>query len=152
MHFIQDGNIYGLSHLTREDLQRVYDIYGVPLEYVHGKMTAQSTGRMPVDPTAIMQVKLQVLYTDMMHIDGNKFLVSVVEFLQLIIQARLQNENATQLGLGIQGHLSVKELYWSVKAGLPWTLPPSFIPSLVTYAVSCPNLRRTSALSGHMSP
>jgi hypothetical protein len=70
-------------------------------------MTARVTGRAPVDPTAVMKEKLQVLYTDVMHIDGQKFLVSVVEPLQLTIQAHLHNETATQLGLGIQGHLSV---------------------------------------------
>jgi hypothetical protein len=174
VHLLQDGNIFGLPHLTREDMQRAYDIYGVPPEYVRGKMTARTTGCMPADPTAVMQEKLQVLYTDVMQVDGHKFLVSVVEPLQLTIQAHLQNETATQLGLGIQGHLGVlrtrgfqpttiytdpqagfrtlvgqfpnvnldiggakvfvskvdhkirqiKELYRSVKAGLPWTLPP----------------------------
>jgi hypothetical protein len=33
VHLLQDGNIFGLPHLTREDLQRAYDIYGVPPEY-----------------------------------------------------------------------------------------------------------------------
>ncbi len=127
---------------------------------------------------------------------------SVVEPLQLTIQAHLQNETANQLGLGLQGHLGVlrsrgfqpttiytdpqagfhtlvgrfpnvnvdrggakdsvskvdnkirpiKELYRSVKAGLPWSLPPTFVPTLVTYAVSRLNLRWTSALPGHMCP
>lgn len=41
VHLLQDGNIFGLSHLTREDLQRAYDIiYGTPPEYVREKMTA----------------------------------------------------------------------------------------------------------------
>jgi hypothetical protein len=30
----------------------------------------------------------------------------------------------------------IKELYRSVKAGLPWTLPDTFVPALVSYAVS----------------
>ncbi len=47
-HLLQDGNIFGLPHLTREDLQRAYDIYGVLPEYVRGKMTARTTGRVPV--------------------------------------------------------------------------------------------------------
>jgi hypothetical protein len=32
---------------------------------------------MPVDLTAKMREKLQVLYTDVMHVDGHKFLVSI---------------------------------------------------------------------------
>ncbi len=117
-----------------------------------------------------------------MHIDGQKFLFSVVEPLQLTIQAHIQNETASQLGLGIQGHLGVlrprgfqpttiytgpqagfhtlvgqfpnvnvdiggakdfvskvhskirriKELYHSIKAGLPWTLPSVFVPSALS--------------------
>jgi hypothetical protein len=42
------------------------------------------------------------LYTDVMHLVGQKFLVSVVEPLQLTIQAPVQNETANQLGLGLQ--------------------------------------------------
>ncbi len=44
VHILQDGNIFGLPHFTREDIQRAYDIYGTPPEYVHGKMTAQPVG------------------------------------------------------------------------------------------------------------
>jgi hypothetical protein len=42
-----------------------------------------------------------------MHVDSSKFLVSVVEPLQLTIQAPLVNETADQLGLALQGHLSL---------------------------------------------
>lgn len=42
-----------------------------------------------------------------MHIDGHKFLVSVVEPLQLTVQVLLENETADQLGLALQGHLSI---------------------------------------------
>jgi hypothetical protein len=107
VHILQDGNIFGLPHFTRQDIQRAYDVYGVSPEYVHGEMTACLVGRTPVDHTAVMKEKLQVLYTDVMHIDSQKFLISVVEPLQLTIQAYLQNETASQLGLGLQGHLGV---------------------------------------------
>jgi hypothetical protein len=42
-----------------------------------------------------------------MHVDGLKFLISVVEPLQLTIQVQLENETADQLGLALQGHLSL---------------------------------------------
>jgi hypothetical protein len=54
-----------------------------------------------------MREKDQVLYADVMHVDGFKFLVSVVEPLQQTIQAPLENESADQLGLALQGHLSL---------------------------------------------
>jgi hypothetical protein len=46
----------------------------------------------------------------------------------------------------------IKELYQSVKAGLPWKLPPSLVKDLVTYAVSCINIRRTTALNMNVCP
>jgi hypothetical protein len=113
---------------------------------------------------------------------GCLFLVSVVEPLQLTIQAPLQNENADQLGLGLQDHLStlrsrgfpgvliddggasdyvpkadatikrIKELYMAVKNDLPWKLPSSFVKYLVGYAVGRLNIRRMSSLSTPISP
>ena len=46
----------------------------------------------------------------------------------------------------------IKELYRSVKAGLPWKLPPSLVKDLVTYAVSRINIRRTTALNVNVCP
>ena len=109
INLFQDGNIFGLPDLNHEDLIRVYDIYGVPVAYVRGKMTHQAISRGVIDPGAIMREKTQTLYTDIMHIDGHKFLVLVVEPLQLTIQLQLENETADQLGLALQlqGHLSI---------------------------------------------
>jgi hypothetical protein len=56
-----------------------------------------------IDRAAIMREKMQALHTDMMHVNGHKFLVSLVEPLQLTTQAPLENETADQLDLGLQG-------------------------------------------------
>ncbi len=48
-----------------------------------------------------------MIYANVMHVDGFKFLISVVEPLQLTIQVQLENETADQLGLALQGHLSL---------------------------------------------
>ncbi len=42
-----------------------------------------------------------------MHLDGHKFLVLLVELFQLTLQTLLKNEMANQLGLGLQGQLSL---------------------------------------------
>jgi hypothetical protein len=42
----------------------------------------------------------------------------------------------------------LKEMYRTVKAGLPWTLPRSRVKDLMMYCVSHVNLRRMSALDG----
>jgi hypothetical protein len=54
-----------------------------------------------------MKEKTKVLYTNIMYIDGHKFLISVVEPLQTTIQVQLEYETADQLGLALQGHLSI---------------------------------------------
>jgi hypothetical protein len=46
----------------------------------------------------------------------------------------------------------IEELYRSVKAGLPWKLPPSLVKDLVTYAVSRINIHHTTALNVNVCP
>jgi hypothetical protein len=46
----------------------------------------------------------------------------------------------------------VKEIYRTVKAGLPWMLPRSLVPELVAYVVSCMSIRRTTTLSENVCP
>jgi hypothetical protein len=107
IHLFQDGNIFGLPELTREDLIRAYDIYGITVAYVQGKLTKKAISRAVIDPSAVMRDKVQTLHTDVMHLDGHKFLVLLVKPLQLTLQTVLKNETADQLGLGLQGQLSL---------------------------------------------
>jgi hypothetical protein len=107
VHLLQDGNVFGLPNLSRQDIVCAYDIYGIPVAYVRGTTTRRAIARADIDPEAIMREKAQVLFTDMMHIDGFKFLISVVEPLQLTVQTPLENESADQLGLALQGQLSL---------------------------------------------
>ncbi len=109
MHLLSDGNIFGLPELTQQDILRAYDVYGIPAAYIHGKLTRQAIARAVIDPEAIMREKNQVIYADVMHVDGFKFLISVVEPLQLTIQVQLENETADQLGLALQGHLRLQQ-------------------------------------------
>lgn len=48
-----------------------------------------------------------MLYANVMHIDRHKFLISIVEPLQITVQVQLENEMADQLGLALQGHISI---------------------------------------------
>ena len=41
-----------------------------------------------------------------MHIDGNKFLITTSDPLQLIQQCFITSESTNQLGLGLQGHIN----------------------------------------------
>jgi hypothetical protein len=91
IHLFQDGNIFGLPDLTREDLIRAYDIYGPPLAYVRGKLTKKAVYHAVIDPSAVMRDKVQKLHTDVMHLDGHKFLVTLVKPLQVTLQILLKN-------------------------------------------------------------
>lgn len=55
-------------------------------------MTDRPTARTKVDTLALMREKQQVLHTNVMHVDGQKVLISVTEPLQLMLQAYLENE------------------------------------------------------------
>ena len=76
IHLLQDGNITGMPALTLDDLRRAYELYGTPPEYVRGKMTKRKVSRAVIDKDIMMKEKQQVLYSDVMHIDGQKFLTN----------------------------------------------------------------------------
>ncbi len=75
--------------LSAVDVHRAYDLYGVHPEYLRGKMAKKKASRAVIDDNLVLDKKKQTLYTDIMHIDGSKFLVMVCEPLQLTLQCRL---------------------------------------------------------------
>ncbi len=60
---------------------------------------------MPVDTTLRHTDKNLKLSTDVMHIDGQLFLVSVADQLNLTLQSKIESESRTALGLALQGQL-----------------------------------------------
>jgi hypothetical protein len=92
MHLVEDGNISGMPALTCEDIRRAYEIYGSPPEFVWGKMTKKKVSRAIVDEDLMLDERKQVLYSDVMHTDSNKFLITVCEPLQLTIQNHIERE------------------------------------------------------------
>ncbi len=54
-----------------------------------------------------MRKKKQTLYTDVMHIDGSKFLVTVCEPLQLTLQCKIERETQQVLGMALQAQLEL---------------------------------------------
>ena len=94
-----------MPNITIEDVRRAYEIFGTPPEYVRGKMTKRKVSKGAVERELIMEEKTQTLSSDVMHIDGNKFLITTSDPLQLTQQCYLASELANQLGLGLQGHI-----------------------------------------------
>jgi hypothetical protein len=105
VHIIRDGNLRGVPLLMQEDVERAYKIYGQHPEYVKGKLVKRTVGRMPVDVTLRSTKQKQKLSTDVMEIDGRKFLVTVSDPLHLTLQTAVENESKQVLGMALQGHL-----------------------------------------------
>jgi len=113
---VENGNILDMPSISRADIKRAYELYGMPVEYTRGKLTKQQASRVRYEPALRDNTKDQVLYTDVMHIDSNKFLISVCEPLQLTLQTPVANESADTLGTALQSHLQIlREKSFSVK-------------------------------------
>jgi hypothetical protein len=92
IHLVEDGNIHELPGISRADIRRAFEIYGLPVEYVRGKMTRQTVSRTKIQEELKAESKDQVLYSDVMVIDLQKFLLTVCEPLQLTLQTPVERE------------------------------------------------------------
>ncbi len=92
VHLVEDGNVRGMPILTPEDICRVYKIYRSPLEYIRGKMMKKKVSQAIMDENLMLDKKRQVLYSNVMHIDSNKFLIPVCKPLLLMIQNCIERE------------------------------------------------------------
>ncbi len=71
-----------MSVLSAADVHRAYDLYGIHPEYVRWKMVKKKASRAFIYDNLILDEKKQMLYTDIMHIDGRKVFVTVCNPLQ----------------------------------------------------------------------
>jgi hypothetical protein len=76
-------------------------------EYMHGKWTKRKVSRAVVDDDLVLDKKRQTLHTDVMHIDGQRFLVTVCEPSCLTLQAHIERESQTVLGRALQEQLKL---------------------------------------------
>jgi hypothetical protein len=107
IHLIQDGNIANMPMRTAEDVRRAFNLFGEPVGSVCGKMTKRKIGHVVYDNDLIMDEKKQVLFTNIMRLDGHHFLVTVCEPLQLTSQCPVERETANVLGIVLQGQLEL---------------------------------------------
>ncbi len=107
IRLIEDGNIMEMPGISRADVKRAYEVYGMPPEYVRGKLTKRKVSRVRFDETLKADDKDQVLFTDVMAIDTKHFLVSVCEPLQLTLQTPVISESVDDLGMALQSQLAV---------------------------------------------
>jgi hypothetical protein len=106
IHLVEDGNVHELPGISRSDIHKAFEIYGLPVEYVRGKMTRKTVSWAKLQEELKAENKDQVLYSDVMVIDLEKFLLTVCEPLQLTLQTRVERETVHVLGTALQGQLS----------------------------------------------
>jgi hypothetical protein len=82
-------------------------LYGQHPACVRGKAVKKKTSRAIADDNLVLDEKRQTLYSDVMHMDGEKFLVTVCELLQLTIQYHIERETQNVLGVTLQGQLEL---------------------------------------------
>lgn len=86
---------------------QAYKMYRTLPEYIQGKLTKKTVGRLCVDDTLRAEIKNQQVYTDEMHVDGVCFLVSVSVPLYLRLQCKIEIEGSTEVGMALQAHLAI---------------------------------------------
>jgi hypothetical protein len=104
---IESGSLGNMPLLTEEDVRWAYRLFGPLVGFVRGKTTCKKVSMAVPDDDLITDQKRQVLLADIMHLDGQKFLVSVSEPLQLTLQMPVANESQTTLGMALQSQLEV---------------------------------------------
>jgi hypothetical protein len=107
VHLLTDGNVRGVPLLMRTDVVRAYKIYGLHPEYVRGKLTKKTVGSVKADPTLRSVSKTLSMYVDVMHVDTKKFMESVADPLNLTLQSCVASESRQDLGMVLQGQLTV---------------------------------------------
>ncbi len=107
LKLVNDGNVTNMPSLRREDVLRAYKIFGPPAEYVRGKLTKTKVNRVLMDLMLKADDKDQILWSDVMHVDANKFFISVADPLQLLIVSCLKDETANSLAEALQSQLEI---------------------------------------------
>ncbi len=96
-HLVMDGNITDIP-VSAADIYRAYDIYGVPVAAIRGKATRHKVSRQDVDDTLKEQKTDQIMYTDVMKVRNQPYLISLVEPLELVLTTPTENDSAENLG------------------------------------------------------
>ena len=98
INMVNDGSILNLP-FTAEDVRIAFKIYGKPRAAVRGKMTQKTIKKVYADQD--LQEKdrpNQKLYSDVMYVATQPYLLSLAEPLQLISSVPLRNNSAAELG------------------------------------------------------
>jgi hypothetical protein len=84
VNLLSDGNITGVD-LTAQDVRNASKMYGKSTEFYRGKMTQRAVNKTPIDPSLKDYDHVnQVMTSDVMHVGGKQFLLSLLHPLDLL--------------------------------------------------------------------
>jgi hypothetical protein len=82
-------------------------VYGPQVEALRGKTTrSHAKTRVMSDEGSKMQLTYQDMVMDVMHVAGQKFLISICTPLGLLLVCHVESQTAQKLGRGVQKHLN----------------------------------------------
>ena len=108
VRMVTDGNILG-HRFDSSDVKRYFALNGPLPASEKGKMTQPKQVPTPIlpDPELKEQITDQYLISDVMDVEGQKFLVTLSLPLGLLMQSYLQSESKDSLGRALQSHHGV---------------------------------------------
>jgi hypothetical protein len=106
VHLVNDGNVRNVP-VTAQDVRRAFDIYGRSAQAVRGKATKKKVSRASVDESMRDGRKSQIMYTDIMNVRKQPYMLSLVEPLELILVSKLDGTKSEQCGKALQDQMNV---------------------------------------------
>ncbi len=100
---LRDGNVANLPNLTTDDVRRANELYGKTADFVRDRMTWKKVSRAIVEDNLVLEEKWLSLYTDVMNVDGQRFLITICNTLHLTLQVGIEQESQNVLGPALKG-------------------------------------------------
>ena len=107
VRLVQDGNLVE-CRVTASDIRLAFEVdtvNGVYPAMAKGKTVNGRPPRLPTDDSIKMDEPKQQLYTDVMHVMGKKFLITVAEPLHITLCTPVVRESTHELGTALQEQL-----------------------------------------------
>jgi hypothetical protein len=106
MAIVRDGNVTNVPY-SAEDVKRFFDIYGAQLPGIRGRsMNRKAKHKTSEDRGARLQIKSQEMTADVMHVTGQKALVSVSKPLGITLSQPIAAQTREALGKALQAHIN----------------------------------------------
>jgi hypothetical protein len=129
LRIVSDGSVLNVPHST-VDVKRFFDIYGAQVPSLRGKATRRHVKVHRVEnPTSKMQITDQQVVADMIHVAGEKFLLSISSPLELLLVYHLASLKTEDLRNALQKHVNTLRS-WGFKPKVVYIDPQSRLTSL----------------------